>query len=93
MLQSRKMADTEKPTDIAQTENQADLEKIGPTKTVDTVHNDEALKVLANYTGDESWSEEEERKLRKRIDWKLMPVLCFTYSLLYYDKAMIGQAV
>jgi hypothetical protein len=57
-----------------------------PIKPVDTVHNDEALKVLANYHGDETWTEQEEASLRRRIDWKLMPVLCLTYGLQYYDK-------
>lgn len=61
--------------------------------TVDTVHRDEALRVLQAYQGDESWSDEEEKKLRRKIDWKLMPVLCVTYGLQYYDKAMLGQAV
>ena len=73
------------------------LEKVESTtkelQAVDTIHQDEAMKVLANYQGDQEWSEEDEKKLRRRIDWKLMPVLCLTYSLQYYDKAMLGQAV
>lgn len=60
---------------------------------LDTVHTDEAMKVLANYTGEETWTDAEEAKLRRKIDWKLMPVLCMTYTLQYYDKAMISQAV
>jgi len=60
---------------------------------IDTVHNDEAVKVIAGYNGDLEWSTEEESKLRKKIDWKLMPILCITYGLQYYDKAMLGQAV
>jgi hypothetical protein len=63
------------------------------TQTVDTVHNDEAMRVIANYSGDESWDEAEENKLRRKLDWKLMPVLCMTYGLQYYDKAMLSQAV
>jgi len=62
-------------------------------KPIDTVHDDEAVKVLATYHGEKSWTAEEEKKLRRKIDWKLLPVLCGTYSLLYYDKAMLGQAV
>jgi len=65
----------------------------GPKKEVDTVHTDEAMKVLANYTGEETWAEEEEKKLRRKIDWKLLPIPCMTYTLQYYDKAMISQAV
>lgn len=60
---------------------------------VDTVSNDEGLHVLANYTGDPNWDEAEERKILRMIDWKLMPVLCLTYGLQYYDKAMLSQAV
>ncbi|KAJ4087082.1 hypothetical protein NW760_002989 [Fusarium oxysporum] len=59
---------------------------------VDTVHQDEAMKVLEAYGGDEAWTEAEEKKLRRKIDWKLMPVLCATYGLQYYDKAMLSQA-
>lgn len=53
---------------------------------VDTVHNDEALKVLANYNGEESWNQVEETKLRRKIDRRLLPILCITYALQYYDK-------
>ncbi|KIX00588.1 uncharacterized protein Z518_09653 [Rhinocladiella mackenziei CBS 650.93] len=56
---------------------------------VDTMHNDEAMKVLANYTGDEG---SEEKRLTKKIDRRLLPILCLTYALQYYDKAMISQA-
>ncbi|KAH8898870.1 MFS general substrate transporter [Thozetella sp. PMI_491] len=65
---------------------------VQPSKTVDTVHNDEAMRVLATYDGDLTWTDEEEKKLRRKTDWKLMPILCATYSLQYYDKAMLGQA-
>lgn len=70
----------------------ADVE-LQEVKTVDTVHNDEALKVLNDYQGDSNWSEEEEKKLQKKVDWRLMPVMCMTYGLQYYDKAMLSQAV
>ncbi|EHY54984.1 hypothetical protein HRR83_005758 [Exophiala dermatitidis] len=69
--------------------NLAELRK---TTTIDTLHNDEALKVLVNYTGDETWTPEEEKKVLKKIDWKLLPMLCLTYGLQYYDKAMLSQA-
>jgi hypothetical protein len=62
-------------------------------KTVDTVHMDEAMKVLANYQGDETWTPAEEKQVQRIIDWRLMPCLCATYCLQYYDKAMLGQAV
>ena len=60
---------------------------------VDTLHNDEAVKVIATYHGEETWTAKEEQKLRKKINWRLMPILCITYGLQYYDKSMLGQAV
>jgi len=44
-------------------------------KRFDTVHGDEAIKILAAYEGEQNWTEEEEKKLRKKIDLKLLPVL------------------
>jgi hypothetical protein len=88
------MSDSEK---MASAVHQADRVEPGtPTKsplTIDTVHQDEAMKVLATYQGDEHWDEMEEKKLRRKVDWKLMPILCVTYMLQYYDKAMLSQAV
>ncbi|KAF3800172.1 putative transporter [Colletotrichum gloeosporioides] len=63
-----------------------------PIAAVDTLHHDEAVKILDRYTGDSGWAETEESKLRRKVDWKLMPVLCLTYGLQYYDKAMLSQA-
>lgn len=71
----------------------SNLPEVEKSTTLDTVHNDEAIKVLANYTGDETWTDEEEKQVLRRIDWKLMPILCVTYGLQYYDKAMFSQAV
>ncbi|KAK2055323.1 allantoate permease [Colletotrichum caudatum] len=68
------------------------LADIKPIAIIDTVHNDEALKVLEEFAGDHEWTEQEEGVLRRKIDWKLMPVLCMTYGLQYYDKAMLSQA-
>lgn len=62
-------------------------------KIVDTLHNDEALKVLAAWVGDEDWEPEEEKKLVRRIDRTLLVILTLTYGLQYYDKAMLSQAV
>lgn len=76
--------------DLQQAEEANEIKPIG---TVDTVHNDEAVKILDTYAGDCSWTEEEEKKLRRKIDWRLMPILCMTYGLVYYDKAMLSQAV
>jgi hypothetical protein len=55
-----------------------DLEK---TTTVDTLHNDEALRVLARHGSDETWTPEEEKKVQRKIDRRLLPILCITYGL------------
>lgn len=87
------MSDTEKQV-IEQRESvPKTLEELTHTTTVDTVHQDEALKVLAHYAGDTTWTPEEEKKLVRRIDRKLITLLCITYGLQYYDKAMLSQAV
>ncbi|KAJ4226413.1 hypothetical protein NW759_005000 [Fusarium solani] len=35
---------------------------------------------------------ETNKRIVRKIDWKLMPILCITYALQYYDKAVISQA-
>src|SRR4051812_23654877 len=69
------------------------LDELKKTATVDTVHNDEALKVLTTYTGEQTWTEKEEKLLVRKIDRRLLSILCVTYGLQYYDKAMLAQAV
>lgn len=71
-------------------EETLEIEKVD---SFDTIHQDEAVKVLGTYGGGQTWTKEEESKLRRKIDWRLMPVLCLTYGMQYYDKAMLGQAV
>lgn len=71
-------------------ETVAEARKAG---VIDTVHKDEAMKVLATYEGDLHWSEQEEKVLVRKIDFKLLPMLVLTYGLQYYDKAMLAQAV
>jgi hypothetical protein len=87
------MSDIEKTLPVGHVDNADSTDKSEYVTKVDTVHNDEAVKVIAGYQGDLEWTDAEEKKLRRRIDWKLMPILCMTYGLQYYDKAMLGQAV
>lgn len=69
------------------------IEDLKKTTTLDTLHNDEAVKVLATYAGDETWTPAEEKRVVKQIDRRLLPLLVLTYGLQYYDKAMLSQAV
>ncbi|KAK5726036.1 hypothetical protein LTR15_004227 [Elasticomyces elasticus] len=69
------------------------LEDLQKTTTLDTLHGDEAIRVIAGYSGDQEWSALEEKKLVRKIDRKLLSILCITYGLQYYDKAMLSQAV
>lgn len=86
------MADIEKDRVSQQEKAPQTLEDLKHTKTIDTIHNDEALRVLAQYAGDASWTPEEEKKLVRRLDRKLISLLVITYGLQYYDKAMLSQA-
>jgi hypothetical protein len=51
------------------------------------------FQVLANYNGDTEWTAQEEKKLTRKIDRRLLSILCITYGLQYYDKSMLSQAV
>lgn len=89
------MAEIEKSQDVQVEEPKTNptLSELKKTTTIDTLHNDEALKVLVTYTGDETWNEKEEKRVTRKIDRRLLPILCATYGLQYYDKAMLSQAV
>jgi hypothetical protein len=92
----RIMSHIDKPTEIQSEDLKSpdmDVEDANKLATIDTVHQDEALKVLAAYDGEQAWTEKEEKQVRRIIDFRLMPVLCITYGLQYYDKAMLSQAV
>ena len=56
-------------------------DEVQKTDTVDTHHNDEALRVLARHRSNETWTPDEEKKLRRKIDRKLLTILCITYGL------------
>lgn len=61
---------------------------------VDTIHGDEALKIMAaGHGGNDIWEAQEEKKLVRKIDHRLMPNLCITYGIQYADKATLAQAV
>jgi hypothetical protein len=86
------MTGDKKSTEAQETIPQT-LDELKQTRTIDTIHQDEALRVLAQYAGDETWTPEEEKRLVRKIDKKLISLLVVTYGLQYYDKAMLSQAV
>lgn len=59
------------------TADQVELNSL-KTPSVDTLRNDEAIRVLAQEHGDDAWSPEEEKRLLRKLDWQLLPLLCFT---------------
>lgn len=86
------MADQEKDVVKQVDTTPQTLEELRNAKTIDTLHSDEAIRVLAQYAGDLDWTPEEERRLVRRLDRKLISLLVTTYGLQYYDKAMLSQA-
>ena len=78
------MADIEKPETAHDDEPRSTASGVAELKkvaTIDTVHTDEAMKVLATYSGEETWDEKEEKLVRRKIDKRLLPILCATYGL------------
>lgn len=80
------MNNTEKADDISVKDTRSVELQQNPSQqkgiiAVDTVHKDEALKILANYHGDLEWTEAEEKALVRKIDLRLLPILCLTYGL------------
>lgn len=92
-MDSNEKASTEHRDVEPATSQKLEAEQVNALKTIDTVHQDEALKVLSQYAGDQTWTPQEEKKLTRKIDRKLITLLCITYGLQYYDKAMLSQAV
>ncbi|KAF2499053.1 MFS transporter [Lophium mytilinum] len=65
-------------TEISQLENVPTLDELKKSITIDTIRNDEALKVLAHYAGSETWELKEEKRLVKKINRRLVSILCIT---------------
>ncbi|KAG7911784.1 hypothetical protein KL906_001105 [Ogataea polymorpha] len=53
---------------------------------------DKAFNLLKDHI-DETLDPEEDRRLRRKIDWRFMPILTFLYGLNYVDKASLSWAV
>ncbi len=67
--------------------------EIEGTGNIETLHNDEGVKVLTAYEGDPNWEPGEEKRLVRKLDRSLLVILCCTYGLQWYDKGMLSQAV
>ena len=57
--------------------NHEGLSEAKEVQTLDALHN-EALRILANQQENETWSTMEEKKLLRKIDFRLMPILWLT---------------
>lgn len=78
------MADIEKTQEVHREETNTSEkapEDLKKHVTVDTIHQDEAMKVLATYDGPEEWDEAEEKRVTRKIDKRLLPILMATYGL------------
>lgn len=54
---------------------------------------DEALKVLQGESGETiELTPQDEKRLLRKIDWNLMPLLCLVYGLNYLDKTTVSYA-
>lgn len=88
------MSDIEKSTEVSPPPHTD--EKTGNIqilKHADRNDADEALKVLEGENGETfELTPEDERKLLRKIDWNLMPMLCLVYGLNYLDKTTVSYA-
>lgn len=87
------MSDIEKSPENGAVASGTD-EKAGTIlKHADRNDADEALKVLQGENGEViELTPEDERKLLRKIDWNLMPLLCLVYGLNYLDKTTVSYA-
>ncbi|KAK8192897.1 major facilitator superfamily domain-containing protein [Phyllosticta capitalensis] len=65
-------------------------EVIPPSKSADDVPSTSSDLGVAAVTPD--WTEEEERAVRRKLDWHLVPILTFMYLFCFLDRANIGNA-
>jgi MFS family permease len=87
------MSDIEKSPEKDTSANDGS-ERIGTIlKHADRNDADEALKVLQGENGEViELTPEDEKRLLRKIDWNLMPLLCLVYGLNYLDKTTISYA-
>lgn len=89
------MSDIEKSPEKGTSGNaNDDDERFGAIrKHADRNDADEALKVLEGENGEViELTPEDEKRLLRKIDWNLMPLLCLVYGLNYLDKTTVSYA-
>ncbi|KAL5590072.1 hypothetical protein FOVSG1_011939 [Fusarium oxysporum f. sp. vasinfectum] len=59
---------------------------------INTVHQDEALRVILRYDGESSWTAKEEAKLLRKIDRRILVILVLTFAIQFYDKFLFAHA-
>ncbi|KAL7943561.1 major facilitator superfamily domain-containing protein [Trichoderma barbatum] len=85
-------------SDTAEKKETLDIEQIPPLAVAEKgelveIDADEALKAIAGLdTAAVQLDEETERRLLRKIDWNLMPLMCIVYGLNYLDKTTLSYA-
>jgi len=88
-----KSSDPEKVSDLEPSSTLEDGELRIMFKHADPNDGDEALKAFAGHEGEMIvMTPEMEKKLLRKIDWNLMPMLCVVYGLNYLDKTTLSYA-
>lgn len=84
-------ADPEKASSASATDDKVGNAQV--LKHADRNDADEALKVLEAENGEViELTSEDERKLLRKIDLNLMPLLCLVYAMNYLDKTTVSYA-
>ncbi|KAG0682895.1 hypothetical protein C6P40_001807 [Pichia californica] len=91
----------EKPESITSKSDNISLEKQPIAVTVQTLENDfdndteirdKAFAILKGRI-DEDYTEEESARVRRKIDWRILPLITMVYGMNYVDKAALSWAV
>ncbi|OAA70596.1 allantoin permease [Cordyceps fumosorosea ARSEF 2679] len=78
--------------DVVEISADMDFEDGEPTKRIGTRDVDEALKFLGSEGDIPPMSEGDEKRLLRKIDWHIMPLITCCYFLQYLDKTLMNYA-
>ncbi|KZT57446.1 putative MFS allantoate transporter [Calocera cornea HHB12733] len=84
------MADIEKLDANAKVRSLPDAH--AQTGCVDSKQADEAMEIVNNESSAVSFTPEQERRLLRKIDWHIMPLMCIVYALQFWDKTTLSYA-